>query len=130
MEAGRTRAFVSVAVQVSQDSCRYTPRERSVLWSKTCLETACRRPLGVHVESALVSRSDKRSSERSSFPDCLTQADQGGGGPISIDEMKQALLLFSDEPVWEKAQSATLTVLKLTRRWPALCMMDLWRNIR
>ena len=35
----------------------------------------------------------------SRLPYRITQACQGGGGPISIDEMNQALLLFSDEPV-------------------------------
>ena len=35
----------------------------------------------------------------SRLPYRITQAGQGGGGPISIDEMNQALLLFSDEPV-------------------------------
>ena len=33
------------------------------------------------------------------LPYRITQAGQGGGGPLSVDEMREALLLDSDEPV-------------------------------
>ena len=36
------------------------------------------------------------------LPYRITQAGPGGGGPLSIDEMREALLLDSDEAVlWE-----------------------------
>ena len=46
----------------------------------------------------------------------VTQAGQGGRGPISIDKMTEALLLYSDESLVGEARSATLMAPRPPRR--------------
>ena len=40
-----------------------------------------------------------KPAKRPCLPCRISTASQGGGGPISVDEMRTALLLDSDEPV-------------------------------
>ena len=48
----------------------------------------------------------------------ITRKGQGGGGPISVDEMWSALLLDSDQPVLAEGASAILTVRRLIAGFP------------